>query len=212
MTAGEDRRAHWERVFAERGPADVSWFEAAPRASLELIDALGVGPGAGVVDVGGGASRLAAALVARGFSDVTVLDLCARALEASHEEVGAAPPGVAWIRADVLEWTPARTFDLWHDRAVFHFMAEPEARRRYVAVALAAVRPGGHLVVGTFASDGPERCSGLPVARYDARSLAAEFGEAFALVKARRDEHRTPRGVIQPFTWIALRRGPAPPA
>ena len=212
MTAGEDRRAHWERVFAERAPADVSWFEAAPRPSLELIDALGVGPGAGVVDVGGGASRLAAALVARGFSDVTVLDLCARALEASHEEVGAAPPGVAWIRADVLEWTPARTFDLWHDRAVFHFMAEPEARRRYVAVALAAVRPGGHLVVGTFASDGPERCSGLPVARYDARSLAAEFGEAFALVEARRDEHRTPRGVIQPFTWIALRRGPAPPA
>jgi rhodanese-related sulfurtransferase/2-polyprenyl-3-methyl-5-hydroxy-6-metoxy-1,4-benzoquinol methylase len=198
-----DLPAHWERVFAERAPEEVSWFEPEPRVSLEMIDALGVGAAAAVIDVGGGASRLAAALAARGYSDVTVLDLSERALAAAGEQ---AAPGVRWLGADVLEWTPARAYDLWHDRALFHFLTEPEARRRYVAVARAAVRPGGHLVVGTFAEDGPERCSGLPVARYDARSLAAEFGDAFAPVEERRDEHRTPRGTIQPFTWVGLRR------
>ena len=162
MRAAEDRRAHWERVFAERGPAEVSWFEPAPRTSLEMIDALGVGPGAGVVDVGGGASRLAAALAARGFSDVTVLDLSERALQASHEEAGAAPPGVAWIRADVLEWTPSRAFDLWHDRAVFHFMTSEEQRRRYVEQVLHALKPGGFAIVGAFGPEGPSECSGLP--------------------------------------------------
>jgi SAM-dependent methyltransferase len=174
--------------------------------SLELIGATGADPGTAVVDVGGGASRLAATLLERGWSDLTVLDMSDVALRAARTALGADAERVAWVRTDVLDWSPARSYGLWHDRAVFHFLTDPGLRERYVATASRALPAGGHLVIGTFAEDGPPTCSGLPVARYDAAALAAAFGPGFHLVADRRDAHRTPSGSAQPFTWVVLRR------
>jgi SAM-dependent methyltransferase len=206
VTSGIDRRAHWDRVFEERGPAGVSWYEQSPDMSLEMIELAGIGPHEAVLDVGGGASPLAGALLARGFDDVTVLDLSEVALLAARAGLGPAGARVDWIRADVLDWTPGRTYGLWHDRAVFHFLVEVESRERYLATARSALRSGGHAVIGTFAEDGPATCSGLPVARYDAHALADALGPEFAIVGSRRDEHRTPGGTVQAFTWVTLQR------
>jgi SAM-dependent methyltransferase len=206
VTSAIDRRAHWDRVFEERGPAGVSWFEQSPGMSLEMIDLAGIGPHEAVLDVGGGASPLAGALLARGFDDVTVLDLSEVALLAARAELGPEGDRVDWIRADVLDWTPRRTYGLWHDRAVFHFLVDVDARERYLATARSALRFGGHVVIGTFAEDGPTTCSGLPVARYHAQALAAALGPDFTIVASRRDEHRTPGGTAQAFTWVTLQR------
>jgi trans-aconitate methyltransferase len=175
--------------------------------SLELIERLDVGRSEPVVDVGGGTSALAGRLLGRGFSDVTVLDLSASALTSARTSLGALADRVAWLEQDVLDWSPPRRYGLWHDRAVFHFLLDPSDRRQYVARLREALLPHGALVIGTFAPDGPDRCSGLPVARYSASELIAALGEGFTLVAARREEHRTPRGTIQPFTWVALRSG-----
>ncbi|MBI2684394.1 MAG: class I SAM-dependent methyltransferase [Actinobacteria bacterium] len=164
--------------------------------SLALVDAIQPAPNAAIIDVGGGASSLAGTLLARRF-DVTVLDVSPVALD--H-----LAPRVRRIVADVREWVPDRSYAVWHDRAAFHFLTERADRERYVNAAHRAVRPGGNVIVGAFAPDGPTRCSGLPVARYDAEGLAAEFGAHFALVDARREEHVTPSGSVQPFTWIVL--------
>ena len=135
-----------------------------------------------------------------------MLDLSEVALLASRARLGPAGARVHWVHADVLDWIPDRTYGLWHDRAVFHFLVDAEARERYVTTAWSAVRPGGHAVVGTFADDGPATCSGLPVARYGAGALADAFGAGFAVVGSRRDDHRTPGGSVQTFTWMAMRR------
>ena len=174
--------------------------------SLEMIGLTGIGPQEAVLDVGGGTSPLAGALLARGFADVTVLDLSEVALQTSRARLGPADARVRWVHADILDWIPDRTYGLWHDRAVFHFLVDAEDRERYVTTARSAVRPGGSVVVGTFAEDGPATCSGLPVARYDTQALADAFGAGFALVGSRRHEHRTPGGSVQPFTWVAMRR------
>jgi SAM-dependent methyltransferase len=206
VTSGFDRRAHWDRVFAERGPTGVSWYEQSPRMSLEMIDLAGTGPHEAALDVGGGASPLAGALLARGFDDLTVLDVSEVALQTARGGLGPAGARVRWIRADVLDWIPSRTYGLWHDRAVFHFLVDVESRERYLATARSALRSGGHAVIGTFAEDGPTTCSGLPVARYDAQAVAGALGPEFNIVGSRRDEHRTPSGTIQPFTWVTLQR------
>ena len=174
--------------------------------SLEMIALAGVGPHDAVVDVGGGASPLAGALLARGFADVTVLDLSEAALRAAREGLGARGATVQWIHGDVLDWAPERSYDLWHDRAVFHFLVDAASRRRYLATARSALRPGACAVIGAFAEDGPARCCGLPAARYDAPALAEAFGPELSVVASRRDEHRTPGGAAQMFTWVALRR------
>ena len=206
MSSGADRRRHWDHVFEERGPAGVSWYERSPRISLAMIDLAGTGATEPVLDVGGGASPLPGALLARGLADVTVLDVSEVALRTSRSMLGDSSDRIRWIHADVLEWSPERTYGLWHDRALFHFLVDPGDRERYVATARSGVRPGGHIVVGTFAKDGPATCSGLPVARYDTQALADAFGDGFALIASRRDEHLTPGGAVQAFTWIALRR------
>ena len=206
MSSGGDRRRHWDRVFEERGPTGVSWYERSPRMSLKMIGLTGAGPQEAVLDVGGGASPLAGALLAGGFADVTVLDLSEVALRASRARLGSIGARVLWLNADVLDWMPDRTYGLWHDRAAFHFLIDAEDRERYVTTARSAVRPGGHAVVGTFAEDGPATCSGLPVARYDAQGLVNAFGADFALVGSRRHEHRTPGGSVQSLTWVVMRR------
>jgi hypothetical protein len=206
-----DRTRHWDDVYANRRANEVSWFQRRPALSLELIERLGLPADAACVDVGGGASTLVDELAALGWSDLTVLDVSSRALDVARARLAAAQQpavadGVHWVCADVTTWVPQRSFDLWHDRAVFHFLVDPEDRGRYRDVLAEAVTAGGHAVMATFADDGPTTCSGLTVRRYSAESLVAEMGEGFELTEARRELHRTPAGVEQPFTWVVLRR------
>lgn len=199
----------WDDVYRQRDPSELSWYQAEPAVSLELIEALGVQPGEAVVDVGGGASPLAGRLLERGFGDVTVLDVAETGLAAGRSRVGDLAERATWIAEDVLSWHPDRRYDLWHDRAAFHFLVDPDDRRGYLATLERTLSPDGAVVIAAFAPDGPDRCSGLPVARYDATGLAAVLGPGFEFVEERREEHRTPRGAVQPFTWAAFRRQPA---
>ena len=169
-----------------------------------MIDVLNTPTSASVIDVGGGASSLVDHLVARGCTDLTVLDISEVSLAAARARVGDHAP-VAWLQNDVLTWRPQRRFDLWHDRAVLHFLVDPVDQQRYVATLRAALAPAGAAIIATFAPDGPDQCSGLPVARYSVDDLSALLGDAFAVVEASREEHTTPTGALQPFTWVAAR-------
>ena len=196
---------HWDGVYASRRADEVGWFEATPATSMRLIKTVLDGQGS-VLDVGAGTSSLVDCMVAEPWSDVTVLDVSERALEAVRERLGRQSPRATVIHADLLEWEPGRTFDVWHDRAVFHFLTSPESRSRYVRSAEIAIPPGGAVIVATFAPDGPAQCSGLPVCRYDAAGLTTEFGVGFDLLHSERVEHVTPGGVTQPYTWVVFRR------
>ena len=201
--------SHWEQVYREKGEPQTSWFRPHLDESLRWIDALALPSDAPVIDVGGGRATLVDDLLARGFSDVTVLDLAESALAQSRARLGDRAGAVHWLVGDIIGIDlPAGRYALWHDRAVFHFLTDDAAQRRYVQTAAHAVRPGGDLVVATFALDGPERCSGLPVSRYDAASLAARFAPCFEKLGDSRDVHRTPFGTDQIFTYVHLRRRP----
>lgn len=199
------RRAHWERVYAEKGEDALSWFEPRAETSLALLDAAGVAPQA-VIDVGAGTSRFVDALLERGVPDITLLDLSEAALARTRARLGPDAARVRFVAADVTTWTPDRPYDLWHDRAAFHFLVDPDERAAYLARLASALRPGGHALIATFAADGPERCSGLPVQRYDPDDLAATLGPGFALREARRIAHRTPWGTEQRFQASLFRR------
>jgi SAM-dependent methyltransferase len=200
-----ERAGHWDDVYARRAVDEVSWFEPAPSVSLRLIEET-TPRDAGVIDVGAGASGLVEALRRDGYSDLTALDVSRAALEILRRRLGEGAEEVSLIAADLLEWTPGRAWHAWHDRAVFHFLVEPGERSRYVATAARAVLPGGVLVVGAFARDGPRRCSGLPTAGYGPGDLADAFAPAFSPIRSERQGHRTPAGTVQPFTWMVLRR------
>ena len=171
--------------------------------SLRLLELAGSTTADAVVDVGGGTGLLAATLVAGGYGDVTVLDVSAEALALAQRRC---PSGVTFIRGSVLEWAPARRFDVWHDRAVFHFLGDPAERGRYRGTLRKALRPGGLAVLGVFAADGPITCSSLPVERYGGDALAAALGDGFETITCEREVHQTPSGAEQPFTWLAARR------
>jgi 2-polyprenyl-3-methyl-5-hydroxy-6-metoxy-1,4-benzoquinol methylase len=200
------RKSHWETVYTTKGENEVSWFQANPAPSLELIDLARPTPESAIIDIGGGASRLVDSLLARGFERVTVLDISQAALDAAKARLGERALEVDWVAADITKWQPAHTFDIWHDRAAFHFLTDPADRSAYVARLRQAVRPGGHVIIGTFAIDGPEKCSGLPVNRYDAASLAKELGEGFELVESRLQDHATPWNSTQRFQFCIFRR------
>lgn len=199
-----ERQAHWETVYGTRMEDAVSWFQEAPTVSMDLIARVAA-PGSAVIDVGGGASRLVDRLVAAGYG-MTVLDIADAALAQARARMGDAAQSVDWIVADVTDWRPPRQFDVWHDRAVFHFLVDPADRRAYVAAASEAIPEGGHAIIGTFAPDGPERCSGLPVRRYDPEALGAEFGPGFERAEDLRHDHVTPSGAIQRFQFTVLRK------
>ena len=199
-----ERANHWDSVYATRGARGVSWHQADPAISLELLETLRVPPDAAVIDVGGGASSLTRSLLDRGFTDLSVLDVSAVALAEARKTLSDAAQ-VSWIHADVLAWRPERRFDVWHDRAVSHFLIDPRDRENYLQTLLAGIKPGGAVVIATFAADGPPVCSGLPVVRYSAAELAEMLGPAFECLETRREEHTTPAGVVQPFTWVAGR-------
>ncbi len=199
-------REHWDDVYRTRSAEQVSWFQPRPEPSLRALDRLGIAPSQSLVDVGGGASRLVDCLIERGFTDLCVLDIAAPALEATRRRLGPAAAGVRLEVADVTRWRPARRWELWHDRAVFHFLTDPADRAGYREALAAGLAAGGHAVLATFAPKGPERCSGLPVRRYDAAGLAAEFAGLLEPAGAWSETHTTPAGAPQAFTWCLFRR------
>ena len=203
-----DRTTHWQNVYATKGETEVSWFQDSPAISHEMIRAASPDQNAATIDIGGGASRLVDVLLQDGYRDIAVLDLSANALDAAKKRIGSAASKVDWIVADVTTWQPARTWDVWHDRAAFHFLTDPRDRAAYVERLRSAVAAGGHVIIATFAPDGPEKCSGLPVQRHDSASLSAELGPGFELVETRSEMHHTPWQSTQAFQFSRFwRRG-----
>ena len=200
-----DLQSHWENVYRTKGERDVSWFEESPAISLDLIHAAGIKADASIIDIGGGASRLVDVLLDEGFEAITVLDLSNEALAQSKATLGARSAKVRWVVADVTTWEPSQSYDMWHDRATFHFLTDANDRAAYGERVLRAVRPGGHVIIGTFAFDGPERCSGLPVVRHDAASLGQMLGPSFELIESRNHVHQTPTGGAQLFQFSRFR-------
>ena len=201
-----ERKVHWERVYGTKGEQDVSWFESLPATSLEMLEASGMTRDTCVIDIGGGDSRLVDHLAARGMDCLAVLDLSGTALQRAQSRLGAAARVPTWIEADVTgEWS-LQPMDIWHDRAVFHFLVSPDDRRAYVARLRQILKANGAVIIATFAPDGPERCSGLPVVRYAPDSLARELGSGFSLVESRRHVHETPWGTIQAFQYSRFAR------
>jgi Methyltransferase domain len=205
--AAKSTASHWDHAYAA-GATTPSWFQQHPGMSLRMFDAAGIQADASVIDVGGGASPLAGALLKRGFGDVTVLDISAAGMSYARRRLGTRAEQVRWLVADVRTWVPEHHYAVWHDRAVFHFLVNAQDRAQYRGVLERATEPGAVAVFGCFALDGPQYCSGLPVARYGAQELAGELGSHWTLIIQDREEHRTPAGLIQPFTWAALVKRP----
>lgn len=203
-----DDQARWEEAFTTRDPTEFSWYQTVPRRSLDLIRATGVRPDQPLIDIGCGTSLLVDALLDRGFTDITLQDISPAALEITRQRLGARAAAIHWAGGDITRLEPGRRYALWHDRAVFHFLVDAEQRRRYVEVLRGALIPGGHVVMATFAWDGPRQCSGLPVCQYNGVSLCAELGEEFELLDIVVERHRTPGGVEQRFAWFRLKYRP----
>jgi len=201
-----DRKQHWEAVYAAKPVQESSWHQANPALSLSMIGAAASGPGASLIDVGGGASLLVDHLLDLGYRDLTVLDIAAAALDQARRRLGPRAGGVRWIESDVTAFLPTRTWDIWHDRAAFHFLTEAADRRRYVDVLRRALPVGGQAIIAAFAPDGPQRCSGLDIVRYDAVRLGAELGASFSLQERRFEAHLTPTGREQRFGFFRFRR------
>ncbi|GAB4336778.1 MAG: class I SAM-dependent methyltransferase [Desulfobulbaceae bacterium] len=199
-------KSHWERVYASHPTDSLGWYQERPETSLALIRESGIAQDAPLIDVGGGTSRLAASLLDAGYTDVTVFDISGEALRAARQELGEGAAQVKWIEGDITTFDFERCYDLWHDRAVFHFLTEPELRERYLRNLKMTVSGEGFLVLATFGPDAPARCSGLPVVRYTPESLQNEVGGEFELVRSVEEEHRTPGGTKQQFVYCLFRR------
>ena len=201
-----DRKAHWEQVYSTKGEVKVSWYQDEPRLSLELIRAVVPATGGRIIDVGGGTSVLVDRLLELPFEAIAVLDISETALGKARSRLGERARRVRWLSADVTDVDDLGTFDIWHDRAVFHFLTDVSDRKRYVELARRTVPEGGHLIVASFADDGPKRCSDLDVCRYNAKTMGAELGEGFSLVREARETHTTPWGSSQAFFYGVFRR------
>jgi len=204
--ADGSRAAHWESIYTTKAESEVSWFQQSPAPSFELIVQAGATSKSVIIDIGGGASRLVDNLIGQGFEDVTVLDLSASALAAAKGRLGAHAERVSWIVADATSWEPIRLYDVWHDRAAFHFLTDANDRAAYVARLERGLKIGGHAIIATFALDGPEKCSGLPVVRYDSASLGQMLGGTFKLIHMQRHVHATPWDAQQNFQFSMFRR------
>jgi 2-polyprenyl-3-methyl-5-hydroxy-6-metoxy-1,4-benzoquinol methylase len=200
-----DAQAHWEKVYREKAPNAVSWYRPHLETSLALIERVSSRRSA-IIDVGGGESTLVDDLLAHGYQSVTVLDISQKAVDANKQRLGSASERVHWLVADITKSElPRSTYDVWHDRAVFHFLTAPSDREAYVRQAAKAVRPGGYVIVSTFGPEGPTKCSGLDVIRYDAQSLHREFGVHFRLLESLKELHQTPFGTLQQFLYCSCR-------
>jgi 2-polyprenyl-3-methyl-5-hydroxy-6-metoxy-1,4-benzoquinol methylase len=200
-------KEHWEHVYVTKPTDSVSWYQPHAELSLKLIHETGLPLNASIIDVGGGASSLVDDLFHEGYSSLTVLDLSNAALLAAQARLGERANAVHWLEANITEVELSiQAYDIWHDRAVFHFLTSAEERQAYVAAVLRAVKPDGYVIVATFAEDGPLQCSGLPVMRYSATELHAEFGTRFALLKYQKEEHHTPSGAVQKFVYCLFQK------
>lgn len=199
-------KEHWDTIYGTKGEHGVSWFEPLPAVSVEMIESAGLTPETCVIDVGGGESRLIDALLARGLDCLAMLDISGEAIRHAQARLGPPASVVSWIEADVTGAWSLKPMDIWHDRAVFHFLTAPEDRARYRRHLLDTLKVGGSAIVATFALDGPEKCSGLPVVRYSPEALGDELGNCFELVEARPHRHVTPWGAQQSFQYSRFRR------
>ncbi|MFB6257375.1 MAG: trans-aconitate 2-methyltransferase [Flavobacteriales bacterium] len=200
----KDLQKHWEKIYKEKGPQEVSWTQEKPEGSLSFIHERALPQDAAIIDVGGGDSKLVDFLLNEGYTDLSVLDLSAKALEKAQERLGETAQRVEWIVADATEFNPSRIYDFWHDRATFHFLTESALIQRYVQLVEQAVRK--YLLIGTFSDQGPEKCSGLPVEQYDEEKIERTFSKAFDLIKTWREIHITPKGEEQGFIFAAFQR------
>jgi SAM-dependent methyltransferase len=201
-----DRVAHWNGLYATRSPDEVSWYQEHPERSLEIIRSTASSPATAIIDVGGGASRLVDLLVDAGYRNLTVLDVAAASLDHAQRRLGSVATAIDWVVADVLEYRTARRYDLWHDRAVFHFLSDADDRAAYRASLAASVPPGGHVVVAAFAADGPEECSGLPVVRYSSTLLTEALNPVCSPLGFEHELHVTPDEDSQHFLYGHFRR------
>lgn len=202
----ENRKNHWEKIYSEKSPLEVSWYQEEPRFSLNMIHHSGIGKEEPVIDVGGGASVLVDCLLAEGYRRLAVLDISSAALAAAKSRLGAKASLVEWFETDITEFQPPHDFALWHDRAVFHFLTQAKDREKYVAAARKALRPQGQLILAAFAIGGPEKCSGLEVVQYDSKKLLGEVGDGFRLVEEAVEVHVTPAKKEQLFSYFRLLR------
>ena len=208
MLRAMGNREHWDAIYGEKGPSEVSWYRPRLDRSLRFFSGARLPKDAAIVDVGGGASTLVDDLLAQGFENVTVVDISEAAVEQAKARLGARAAEVTWIVGDVMQiGLPEQRYDFWHDRAVFHFLTNESDRVRYVETARRALKPGGHIVVATFGPSGPERCSGLPVVRYSAEGIHDQFGPQFTKVGSESETHQTPWGTEQEFVYCYCRLG-----
>jgi 2-polyprenyl-3-methyl-5-hydroxy-6-metoxy-1,4-benzoquinol methylase len=199
-------KTHWENIYATRAPESVSWYRAHLETSLALIERATFARSASIIDIGGGESTLVDDLLLRGYENVTILDVSQTAIEVTKMRLGSLAGQVRWLVADIgAVDLKTHAYDLWHDRAVFHFLTTPERRIAYVRQVARAVKPGGHVIVSTFGPEGPRACSGLEVVRYDAESLHGEFGGHFRLIESSQELHQTPFGTTQQFLYCYCR-------
>ena len=200
-------KPHWEHIYETKAPTQVSWYQEHAQYSLKLIQNTGVSKAGHIIDIGGGASTLVGDLLAAGFQNISVLDVSEHALQIARQRLGARSDDVNWIEADITQVElPEQAYDVWHDRAVFHFLTQSADRQRYVQAVWRTVRKGGHVIVATFAPDSPDHCSGLEVVRYSPETLHDEFGTGFELKDSIRETHHTPFGTEQKFIYCYCRK------
>lgn len=201
-----DRKQHWEKVYADKSSLKVSWYQAEPTLSLELISNTRIAKDASIIDVGGGSSVLVDYLLQNGYQNISVLDLSTKALNHAQQRLAKLAAQVNWITADITEFTPPQSYDLWHDRAVFHFLTSEQDQKQYVEVLKNSTKPGAHIIIASFAIGGPDKCSGLDIVQYDADKLCAVLGAEFSLVEEHSERHITPAKQEQKFNYYRFQR------
>ena len=201
-----ESQQHWDKVYSEKAPTEVSWYEPMPQISLELIRSCGISKDAAIIDIGGGDSFLAEFLVSLGYTDVTVVDISSKAIERAKERMCEKADEVKWIIADASKFEPERSYDLWHDRAAFHFLTGDDQKKDYLERVQKAVKPGGYVIMGTFSNKGPEKCSGLTVQRYSVNDICQFFEKEFSMLNGKNVDHQTPSGVTQNFTFCSFQK------
>jgi SAM-dependent methyltransferase len=199
-------KEHWDQVYENKSPLEVSWFQSRPELSLKLIQNANPGLDSPIIDVGGGASTLVDCLLEQGYSNVTVLDIAEKALAGDRKRLGNKADSVDWYVGDVVDFDPPQQFTIWHDRALFHFLTDHRQRKHYVDTLKRAVIPGGQIIIASFSIDGPTRCSGLNIVQYDKIKFLGELGPGFTLLEEQRETHTTPSGSKQLFVWFRVQR------
>jgi trans-aconitate methyltransferase len=201
-------KPHWESMYQQKSPTDVSWYQAYPKLSLQLIQKSGISKDDPIIEVGGGASTLVDHLLADGFNQLTVLDITAAAMQHTQARLGNKSDKIQWLEADVTQFEPPQRYKYWHDRAVFHFLTDAPDRKNYIEVLKSALQPDAYVMIATFAPDGPEKCSGLNVVRYDSQRISEEFGDALKLLEIHHENHTTPSGGEQKFIYFLFQNNP----